>query len=55
MQSSLQVFEKQSKPHIALNVHNQIRVFTPEKISAMVLSKMKENAETYLGKKVVTL
>ncbi|KAG5272308.1 hypothetical protein AALO_G00164010 [Alosa alosa] len=46
------VFEKKSKPHIALNVHSQTRIFTPEEISAMVLSKMKQTAEAYLGKMV---
>ncbi|XP_062409442.1 endoplasmic reticulum chaperone BiP-like [Sardina pilchardus] len=46
------VFEKNRKPHIALKVRSQMRSFTPEEISAMVLSKMKETAEAYLGKKV---
>ncbi|KAL2100332.1 hypothetical protein ACEWY4_004726 [Coilia grayii] len=46
------VFDKKSKPHIQLNVSSQIKTFTPEEISAMVLSNMKETAEAYLGKKV---
>ncbi|XP_062411225.1 endoplasmic reticulum chaperone BiP-like [Sardina pilchardus] len=46
------VVEKKSKPHIQLNVSSQMKTFTPEEISAMVLTKMKETAEAYLGKKV---
>ncbi|XP_076140198.1 endoplasmic reticulum chaperone BiP-like [Alosa pseudoharengus] len=46
------VIEKKSKPHIQLNVSSQMKTFTPEEISAMVLTKMKETAEAYLGKKV---
>jgi len=47
------VIEKQSKPHIKVDTGNKgDKTFTPEEISAMVLSKMKETAEAYLGKKV---
>ncbi|XP_041916070.1 endoplasmic reticulum chaperone BiP-like [Alosa sapidissima] len=46
------VIEKKRKPHIQLNVSSQMKTFTPEEISAMVLTKMKETAEAYLGKKV---
>merc|ERR1711935_602046 len=46
------VVDKNSKPHIILNTAEGERVFTSEEISAMVLVKMKETAEAYLGKKV---
>lgn len=46
------VIEKNSKPHIDVNVNGERKVFAPEEISAMVLGKMKETAEAYLGKKV---
>ncbi|KPP69341.1 78 kDa glucose-regulated protein precursor-like [Scleropages formosus] len=45
------VIEKKSKPHIQVEIGGQMKTFTPEEISAMVLSKMKETAEAYLGKK----
>ncbi|KAL1273568.1 hypothetical protein QQF64_026382 [Cirrhinus molitorella] len=47
------VIEKKNKPHIQLDIGSgQLKTFTPEEISAMVLTKMKETAEAYLGKKV---
>ncbi|XP_061118786.1 endoplasmic reticulum chaperone BiP-like [Conger conger] len=47
------VIEKKSKPHIQMNIGGgQTKTFAPEEISAMVLTKMKETAEAYLGKKV---
>lgn len=46
------VIEKNSKPHISVATSQGNKVFAPEEISAMVLGKMKETAEAYLGKKV---
>ncbi|TRY63854.1 hypothetical protein TCAL_12579 [Tigriopus californicus] len=44
--------EKSSKPHIQLDTAAGQKIFSSEEISAMVLTKMKETAEAYLGKKV---
>jgi heat shock protein 5 len=46
------VVEKSEKPHIKVDTSQGERTFTAEEISAMVLIKMKETAEAYLGKKV---
>uniref|UniRef100_A0A646QDN4 Endoplasmic reticulum chaperone BIP n=1 Tax=Hemiscolopendra marginata TaxID=943146 RepID=A0A646QDN4_9MYRI len=46
------VKEKNSKPHIEVKTSQGTKEFAPEEISAMVLTKMKEIAEAYLGKKV---
>uniref|UniRef100_A0A8C2ZAW3 Endoplasmic reticulum chaperone BIP n=1 Tax=Cyclopterus lumpus TaxID=8103 RepID=A0A8C2ZAW3_CYCLU len=47
------VTDKKSKPHIQVDIGGgQMKTFAPEEISAMVLTKMKETAEAYLGKKV---
>ena len=46
------VVKKGDKPNIQVAVGSDTKTFTPEEVSAMVLGKMKEIAETYLGKKV---
>merc|ERR1712212_1447297 len=46
------VINKSNKPYIKLNVQGETKTFAAEEISAMVLTKMKETAEAYLGKKV---
>merc|ERR1711970_1320434 len=46
------VVEKNSKPNVRVETSQGVKTFAPEEISAMVLGKMKETAESYLGKKV---
>jgi len=46
------VVEKNGKPSVQVKVKGEEKIFTPEEISAMVLIKMKETAEAYLGHKV---
>ncbi|KAL0375756.1 UNVERIFIED_CONTAM: Luminal-binding protein 4 [Sesamum calycinum] len=48
-----QVVDKDGKPYVqVMTKDGEVKVFSPEEISAMVLRKMKETAESYLGKKV---
>lgn len=46
------LIEKSGKPAIQVSVKGDNKVFTPEEVSAMILGKMKETAEAYLGHKV---
>lgn len=46
------VTNKNNKPHIEARVKGDKKTFAPEEISAMVLGKMKEVAEDYLGEPV---
>merc|ERR1712158_316190 len=46
------VLEKQSKPHVKVDTSAGEKVFSAEEISSMVLIKMKEVAEEFLGKDV---
>ncbi|CAB4391643.1 unnamed protein product [Rhizophagus irregularis] len=51
-QFPFKVIDKDGKPVFQITVKGEERIFTPEEISAMILGKMKEIAESYLGKKV---
>ncbi|KAI1662082.1 78 KDA glucose-regulated protein-like protein precursor [Daldinia decipiens] len=46
------VVEQDGKPVVQVDVQGAKKKFTPEEISAVILGKMKEVAESYLGKKV---
>ncbi|KAL3302513.1 hsp70-like protein [Colletotrichum asianum] len=46
------VVDKNSKPVIEVEFKGEAKTFTPEEISAMVLTKMRETAEAYLGGQV---
>ena len=44
--------DKKNKPLICVEYKKKEREFYPEQISAMILEKLKENAETFLGQKI---
>jgi len=46
------VLNKNGKPQVYVTANDAEKSFTPEEISAMVLGKMRDIAEEYLGKKV---
>jgi len=47
-----QVINVDTKPKLQVEYKNETKTFTPEEISSMVLTKMKETAEAYLGQDV---
>ena len=46
------VISEAGKPKIQVEHKGEVKTFWPEEISSMVLTKMKETAEAYLGKKI---
>jgi heat shock protein 5 len=46
------VVDKGGKPHVKIVSNGENKLFAPEEISAMVLGKMKEIAEAYIGREV---
>lgn len=46
------VSDKEGNPRVQVSYKGEKKTYTPEEISAMVLQKMKEIAETFLGKAV---
>ena len=49
---SYNVINKDNKPYIEVEYKGEKKIFAPEEISSMVLMKMKEIAESYLGTNV---
>lgn len=47
-----EIVSKEGKPYVQVEVKNEIKQFSPEEISAMILTKMKTIAEKYLGQEV---
>lgn len=50
---SYDIVDKNNKPIIEVEYKNERKQFTPEEISSMILYKMKEVAETFLGETVI--
>ena len=46
------VISDNNKPKIQVTYKNELKTFQPEEISSMILTKMKEVAEAYIGEKV---
>jgi len=46
------VLNEKGRPKVQVSFMNEEKTFSPEEISAMILTKMKDIAESYLGKKV---
>ncbi|KAG2435340.1 hypothetical protein HXX76_007413 [Chlamydomonas incerta] len=49
---SYDIVDRAGKPYVAVDIKGEQKVFSPEEISAMILQKMKDTAEAYLGKTV---
>ena len=49
---SYKVVDKSGKPYIQVETTQGLKTMSPEEVSAMILVKMKEVAEAYLGKEV---
>jgi len=49
---SYNIIDQENKPMIQVDFKGETKVFAPEEISSMILTKMKEIAESFLGEKV---
>merc|ERR1712159_247627 len=47
-----EIKSKDGKPYVNVDVKGEMKMYAPEEISAMILGKMKEIAEAFLGKKI---
>jgi len=43
------IVSKDDKPYVSIKINDKYRDFSPEEVSAMILVKMKETAEAFLG------
>jgi endoplasmic reticulum chaperone BiP len=46
------IVNKDTKPYVEVEIKGEKKTFSPEEISAMILTKMKQIAENYLGREV---
>ena len=46
---SYNIVDRGSKPYVEVVINGESKAFSPEEVSAMILVKMKETAEAYLG------
>jgi len=46
------IVDKETKPYVSVDVKGEMKSFSPEEISAMILGKMREIAESFLGKSI---
>merc|ERR1711906_60526 len=46
------IVDKDTKPYVSVDVKGEMKSFSPEEISAMILGKMREIAESFLGKSI---
>jgi heat shock protein 1/8 len=51
-QFPFEVVSKEKKPYVQATYKNELKTFSPEEISSMILVKMKEVAEAYIGEPV---
>jgi len=47
------IVDKDSKPYISVIFKGEKKTYSPEEISSMILTKMKETAEAFLGKEII--
>lgn len=50
-----EIVDQNTKPMIRVKVKGEPKIMSPEEVSSMILTKMKETAENYLGKEVRAL
>jgi len=48
-----EIVDKDAKPYIQVLFKGEKKTYSPEEISSMILTKMKETAEAFLGKEIV--